>query len=559
MEELLRKAIGKALAEAGAEGVSFAVEWPTDLSHGDYATNAALAAAKPLGRNPRELADELARALKEALKDSVESVETAGPGFINFTLARPVVAGMIQQAGALAGDWGRGADIEGKRYSIEYSCPNPFKEMHIGHLMNTVIGEAISRIVENGGATVIRDTYGGDVGPHVAKTLWALRKKGAGLPGSAKEVGDAYEHGARAYEESEEAKVEIDALNSELYTALATPHAARTSEQAELLELWRAGRDQALEAFREIYRLVGSTFDYFLFESETTPIGLEVVADGLARGVFEESEGAIVYKGEKKGLHTLVFITSRGTPTYEAKEVGLAFMREERIPNDQVCILTGMEQVGHFQVFLAALEDIAPLVAQKTTHVPHGLLQLTTGKMASRKGNVITAAGLLSELIAKAAERNEDPLIAEQVGVAALKYMVLRAAPGSNVIFDPEKSLSLDGDSGPYLQYALVRARKILSYAKDDAIGQEVPAEPYDIERLIIHFPEVCAEALREKAPHKIAQYLTKLAGEWNSFYASEQVLGSTEEAYKQRVARAFATTMENGLLLLAIPAPERM
>ncbi len=549
MEETLRTAVQKALADAGASDTSFAIEWPTDFAHGDYSTNAAMAAAKALGKNPKELASELATSLKESLGETVESVTVAGPGFINFTLARPVISGIVKEAAALGSEWGRGAELEGKRYSIEYSCPNPFKEMHIGHLMSTVIGEALSRVIENEGATVIRDSYGGDVGPHVAKAVWALQKKGITEPANAKEVGDAYAHGSRAYEESEEAKTEIDALNRAIYVG----------NDRDLMELWRKGREVCLEEFKEIYKVLDTHFDYFFFESETAVPGMEVVKDGLARGVFEESQGAIIYNGEKKGLHTLVFVTSQGNPTYEAKEVGLAFLIEERVPSDVRYILTAAEQVGHFAVVKAALEDIGPLVAAKTSHVPHGFLRLTTGKMSSREGSVITATDLIADIIKVARERNEDSLIAQAVAIGAIKYMILRQAAGGDIIFDVDKSLSLEGDSGPYLQYALVRARKILSYAPEKLLDAEAPATPYTLERLIVRFPEVARQAAADHAPHAITQYLTKLAGEWNSFYASEQVLGSDGEAYKLVLAKAFATTMENGLRMLAIPAPERM
>ncbi|MEK7510859.1 MAG: arginine--tRNA ligase [Patescibacteria group bacterium] len=557
MEERIREAVRSALQELGAGEISFVVEWPGELSHGDFATNAALAASKELGRNPREIAEALVPLVQEALGDLALKVEAAGPGFVNITLAASAVTKVIDVA-ATESEWGQGNTNTGIRAVVEYSCPNPFKEMHIGHLMSTVIGEAVSRLIEASGATVIRDSYGGDVGPHVAKAIWALKKKEITEPATVKEVGDAYAQGSRAYEESEEAKQEIDDLNVRLYETLAKDPTEHTAEERELFEIWRKGRDVALDGFKNIYTVLGTNFDYFLFESETAPIGLSVVKDELARGVFEESDGAIIYRGEKKGFHTLVFITSRGTPTYEAKDVGLAFLKEERIPNDRSYILTGAEQVGHFQVFLAALEDIAPAVAKKMLHVPHGLLTLTTGKMSSREGNVITAAGIIEEVIKKAGEKNEDPLVAEQVAIGALKYMILRAAPGSNIIFDPEKSLSLEGDSGPYLQYALVRAKKILTY-EAGAGGDQEPETPYEIERLIIRFPEVVRRASEERAPQQLTQYLTQLASAWNSFYASEQVLGSEEEAYKLRVARAFATTMQNGLTVLGIPTPERM
>jgi arginyl-tRNA synthetase len=545
MEDRIRQAVSEELARMGAQGVSFAVERPGDMAHGDYATNAALAAGKQLGRNPRELAEELADALRERLGADASSVSVAGPGFVNVMLSHEAVSRVIESAADES--WGRGTANDGKRIMAEYTDPNPFKEMHIGHLMSNVIGESIARLTEFSGATVMRANFQGDVGPHVAKAVWALRKKGITDPGTAKEIGDANAHGSRAYEESAEAKAEIDAINTAIYEGTDEP----------LMELWRKGRDVSLQAFEDLYRILGTKFEYYFFESETAGIGMDIVREHVG-SVFTESEGAVIYEGEKKGLHTLVFVTSRGTPTYETKDIGLAFAKEEAWPSDLSIVLTAAEQIGHFKVILAALEDIAPALAHKTVHVPHGFLRLSTGKMSSREGNVVTATSLVKDVTEKTLEKSEDPLIAGQVALAAIKYSILRQSAGSDIIFDFDKSLSLEGDSGPYLQYALVRAKKILSYANTDA-GNEQPAEPYRIERLMLHFPDVVARAERERAPHHVAQFLTELAAAWNSFYASEQVLGSPEEAYKQRMARAFARTMQNGLWLLGIAAPEKM
>lgn len=565
MEEQIRKEIRAALERFGAKDVAFVVERPTDSVHGDYATNAALAAAKQLGKNPRSLADELARHLIDSLGDSVAShVSVAGPGFVNITLSREAVTLAVAEAAApsfapatqgaseghsRATNWGKGDAQKGRRVIVEYTDPNPFKEMHIGHLMSNVIGESLARLIESEGAAVVCANYQGDVGPHVAKAIWGLRKAGITEPSTAQELGEAYAAGSRAYEESPGAKAEIDELNQDIYK----------KTDAALMEEWRKGRDVSLAAFELLYKILGTHFDYYFFESETAESGTRIVRDGLNKGVFEESEGAVIYRGEKKGLHTLVFITSRGTPTYEAKDIGLAFLKEERVQTDRSIIVTAAEQIGHFKVFLAALREMAPTIAAKTTHVPHGFLRLTSGKMSSREGNVITAAGLIDDIIKKALVKNPDPLVAEQVALGAIKYMVLRQAPGSDIIFDPEKSLSLDGDSGPYLQYALVRAKKILTYASTNENGAQEPRAPYALERLIVHFPDVVARAADSLAPNILTTYLTELASAWNSFYATEQVLGSPEEAYKQRVARAFANTMTNGLSLLGIPAPERM
>lgn len=550
MEDRIRKAVSEYLAGAGAADVSFVVERPGEAAHGDYTTNAALVAAKQLNKNPREIGDELARHLVDSLGATVAShVSIAGPGFVNITLAREAVVLAVAEADAKGTEWGKGRVDAEQRVMVEYTDPNPFKEMHIGHLMSNVIGESLARLTENEGAKVVRANYQGDVGPHVAKAIWGLRKAGIMEPSTARELGEAYAEGSRAYEDSLGAKAEIDALNQAIYAG--TDHALR--------EEWRKGRDVSLAAFEHIYKVLGTHFDYYFFESETAESGTRIVQDGLNKGVFEESEGAIIYRGEKQGLHTLVFITSKGTPTYEAKDIGLAFLKEERAQTDRSIIVTAAEQIGHFKVVLAALGEIAPLIAKKTTHVPHGFLRLTTGKMSSREGNVITATELIEDIIKKASEKNPDPVIAEQVAIGAIKYMVLRQSPGSDIIFDPEKSLSLEGDSGPYLQYALVRAKKILSYESEDENGTVVPHAPYPIERLILHFPEVAARAAATLAPNLLVTYLTELASAWNAFYATEQVLGSPEEAYKQRIVRAFMNTMTNGLALLGIPAPEKM
>lgn len=559
MEARIRTATEEALSALGAEGVSFAVEWPADMSHGDYAVNAALAGAKTLGRSPRDLAEELASHMRASLTGFAETVTVAGPGFINVKLSPKAVAESLVAAYAHGGAWGHGVARGNQTVVFEYSCPNPFKEMHIGHLMSTVIGEAFTRIIEGQGARVVRDTYGGDVGPHVAKALWALTQRGITEAATSTELGEAYAHGSRSYEESEKAKSEIDALNTALYIAIAKEDTAHTEEERALLEMWRHGRELSYEGHKSVWKMLGTTFDYIIHESESTPIGMRIVTDGLAQGVFEESEGAVIYKGEKKGLHTLVFITSRGNPTYETKDVGLAFLKEERIaPFEYSYIMTASEQVGHFAVFLAALEDMAPLLAQKTKHVPHGFLRLTTGKMSSRDGNVITAREFMLDLIERASVRNPDPLIAQQVAVAAAKYLILRQAPGGDIIFDPEKSLSLEGDSGPYLQYALVRAKSILSQAAD-GIGNTETYAGETLARLIARFPEVTARAEVLQAPHALTQYLTQLAGEWNSFYARERILGSADEADKVVLVRAFVTTLENGLRFLGIPTPEKL
>ncbi|MDB5265325.1 MAG: argS [Parcubacteria group bacterium] len=558
MEERIRGIVQKKLAELGAGEVNFAVEWPADPSHGDFAINAGLAASKVLGISPKEVAEQLVPALQDALGEDASRIEVAGPGFINITLSPQAVGATLEEAKGEG--WGKSDARAGARIMIEYSNPNPFKEMHIGHLMSTIIGESVSRLMESSGATVLRDTYGGDVGPHVAKAIWGLRDSGSLETATSEDIGKAYAHGSRAYEESEKAKAEIDALNTEIYVMNEKDSASLVGEERTLHDAWLHGREVSLAAYRTLWARLGTKFDYTIFESEVTPIGMRIVKDELANGVFEESEGAVIYKGEKKGLHTLVFITSRGTPTYEAKDIGLAFWKEEHVQPDQVFIVTAAEQIGHFVILLAALADFAPQLSSKMAHIAHGFLKLTTGKMSSREGNVIKAEELIRDVIERASEKNEDPLIAEQVALGAIKYMILRQSAGGDIIFDMEKSLSLEGDSGPYLQYALVRANSILAAsevkpAASPAFANDIPL----LARLITRFPEIVRRAEVLRAPHILTTYLTQLASAWNSFYMTGKIIGSIDEANTLALVSAFTTTMQNGLALLAIPAPEKM
>ena len=528
MEERIQKVIGRADAVVRRPLSAF----------GDYAVFGGVEA------------EVIAEKVRRELGGSIAKVEVV-KGFVNITLAREAVTFVVAEADARGSEWGKGTAENGKRTIVEYSNPNAFKEMHVGHLVGTVIGEAVSRLIENSGAKVARDTFGGDIGPNVAKALWGLRKNSISEPTTANEIGAAYAEGASAYESDPKAKEEIDALNQQIYTG---------TDRA-LMELWRKGRDISVEEFRRIWKLFGTHFDFEFFDSDTTETGVRIVHDGLAKGIFQKSDGAIIYNGEKKGVHTMVFITSHNTPTYEAKDIGLAFLKEERWPSDRAIIVTGNEQTGRFKTILAALGEVAPLLAAKTKHLATGFLRLASGKMSSREGNVITAARFIQNVIERAFVRNADSLIAEQVAIGAIKYMILRQAPGSDIIFDEEKSLSLEGDSGPYLQYALVRARSVIEKApttKHEA-PNKIPETPYQLERLIIHFPEVTARAARELAPNLLVNYLTELSSEWNSFYAKERIIGVEDETHKLLVARAFVSTMTNGLTLLGIPIPEKM
>lgn len=533
------------------------LEHPADSTHGDYASNIAMVLGKEAGKSPRELAEAIVA--HAVLPPEIAELSVAGPGFINVRVSRTHLRDMVRTILKEGTQWGANESEKGKHVLVEHTQPNPFKPFHIGHLMSNTIGESIARLYEFAGAEVRRANYQGDVGLHVAKTLWGLLTL-KGNPHSIEDLGNAYVLGNREYEDNPAAKHEIVAYNKMVYE-----HAE------EISELYKTGREVSLEHFEELYRMLGTKFDYYFFESESQKPGRALVKEGLAQGVFEESDGAVVFRGEWHGLHTRVFMTREGLPTYEAKELGLAQLKGEKWPFDISITTTAVEQAEYFKVVFTALALLRPELAGKFTHIPHGMMVLTTGKMSSRKGNVITGESLLTDMRdearAKVAERNltdeEKESIASDVAVAAIKYSVLKQKAGKNITFDPERSLSLEGDSGPYLQYAYTRATSVLRKAEAEGVRASADLAPQEVttcERLLHRFPEVVARAQKEHEPHHVTTYLIDLAALFNQWYAAEKILdGSLTAPYKLAVTQAVAHTLKNGLNLLGIRAPEKM
>ncbi len=492
--------------------------------------------------------------------ESVERIEVAGPGFLNFYLRRDFFGEKITAARTNGETWGQNKSLIHEEVLVEYTSPNLFKPLHIGNLVGNIIGESVTRLFEYNGATVKRLNYPSDIGLTVAKAVWGL-KKTAGDPTDINALGEAYKVGNDAYEQDEIAKAEIVRVNESLYA----------EDDSELVALREQGIATSKTKLNAICKRLGTTFDAEIFESEAGPTGVEIVKKNVSK-VFDESDGAIVYRGEKAGLHTRVFLNSKGLPTYEAKDLGNFVKKQSLFPNWTTSIVvTGNEQTEYFKVLYAAIREVFIDVAEKKLeHIPTGFLTLTTGKMSSRKGNVLTGESLLAEMEEsareKAAESRTDNLeeLTEQVAVAALKYQILKQAVGTNIVFDKERALSFEGDSGPYLQYTHARIMSVLKKAAEAGVEPSTelpPPTPYAVEKLIYQFPEVIATALRERAPHHVTGYLTELASVFNSFYATETIADPSDKfaPYKAAVADAVRLTLKNGLFVLGIRAPERM
>ena len=550
----IKVALGKALAVVGidTDTKNIQLEFTGELKNGDFASSIALQHAKEAGMAPRELAEKILAVLSEM--EGVEKVDIAGPGFINFYLEPEVFADAIQEVTANPDRWGRNGAHEGKKIMVEYTDPNPFKEFHIGHLMSNAIGESIARLCEFTGADVKRANYQGDVGPHVAKAIWAIQKLGLDQ-NSAKDLGKAYAGGAAAYEHDEAAKPEIDRINAEVYDR----------SKPVVNSIYDAGRATSLKHFEEIYAMLGTKFDYYFFESETAPRGLKIVREHSE--VFEESDGAIVYKGDQDGLHTRVFITQKGLPTYETKDLGLAQLKNETWPFDTSITITAHEQTGYFAVVLAAMRRVLPEIAAKIRHVSHGMMRFAEGKMSSRTGNVITGESLLADVAEAAKERaaesraDNTEQLAKDIAVAAIKYQILKQSSGKNIVFDRARALSLEGDSGPYLQYTYARASQVLAKAAGEGIKPVVEraAAPIDLVRMMYRFPAVVERAADELEPHLVTNFLIEFAAAFNRWYAQVRIVDGADAPHKVAITNAARVTLWQGLYLLGIPAPEKM
>ena len=529
------------------------------MSHGDFSSNISMVHAKALKISPKVLAEKLVEECKKNLPADITSVEVAGPGFINFKVADSYFSKKILEVLKDAENFGKLASDKGKKVMVEYTDPNPFKIFHIGHLMANTIGESISRVVEFSGAKVIRACYQGDVGLHVAKTIWAILEDGE-YKNDIKYLGDMYVIGSTKYEDDEIAKKEIVEVNKKVFE----------KSDTEINKIYDAGRKLSLEYFDSIYKKLGTKFDEFFFESEVADDGIKIVKEFLKKGIFEESEGAVVFPGEKYGEHTRVFINSQGLPTYEAKELGLTDLKFKKYPDmTESVVITANEQNAYFKVLLAAIKAISPEKAEKMKHLSHGILRPSTGKMSSRKGNIVAAETLLEEFESLVDEKIKDREFSDaekaevrrEVAVAGLKYTILRQAIGGDVIYDPTKALSFEGDSGPYLQYAVVRARAVLAKTGGVKEVTVLPEKVETLEKLVLRFPEVIERARTEYAPHHIVTYLIELSSAFNSYYANNQIISEKDpvSAYRVALTKVFSDVMTNGLWVLGIQIPKKM
>ena len=526
---------------------------------GDYSTNVAMQLAGRLQRNPREVAEEVAGKLRDG--GVFSEVTIAGPGFINLRLSDSILRDLADRTPKLVN--------QGVSYVIEYSCPNAFKELHTGHLYNTIFGDILARMIERSGATVNRTSFGGDVGLHVAKCLWGMVAELGGMDVSrlntvedspfarATWISKCYVRGATAYEEAEETKQEIDQLNVTIYGF----HATNDKESA-IAKLYWETRQWSYDYFNAFYDLIKVDQMHYYPESETAPTGMGVVEEQLAKGNLKESDGAVVFEGdESKHLHTRVFVTSKGLPTYETKDIGVIWKEKSDYGFDKRILMTGNDQTEYMRVVFAAAETFRPELKGTMTHLTNGTVRFGDGsKMSSRLGNVASATGVVNIVREKVKELVKDESQVEAVTLGAIKYVFAKYRIGGDIAFDIEETVSLNGNSGPYLQYAHARAQSILRKASASA-ADDLPLD--DSERSLLRklgeYSEVVERSTIELTTHHICSYLYELAQVFNRFYEKSRIIGDEREAVRVPLVALYAQTLADGLNILGIEAPEQL
>ncbi len=569
ISEKITQSIRSALEKIGISyDGNITIEHPRELSHGDFATNIAMVLAKQEGKNPRELATAIAENINSV---DVESVEVAGPGFINIRLSSGFFTDELQHIINAADAYGWNQDWAGKKILLEHSSPNLFKPFHIGHMMNNTVGESLVRLCKTSGAEVSAISYPSDVSLGIGKAVWQLMEYGVDtlddLPTVSEKMaflGKCYSDGVKYFDENPEIESRVREITQDIYE-----HRDTSAYAA-----YKIGRDLNLQYFIQMTARLGSVFDGFIFESEAGLLGKELVRKHTP-GIYSESNGAIIFEPsqdalERNGsLHTRVFVNKDGNPTYEAKDTGLMQLKFERYNPDRSIFVTDDQQGPYFEVVKTAAREIDSRWYDKTIHKTHGRMQFKGQKMSSRLGNTPIVSDILDvvneEVYDRAGDRKLTADQADAISIAAIKYVVLRTQAGKNINFDPETSLSFEGDSGPYLQYTYARSQSMLRKASGLGINPNTVLpdgwEITDLERYMYRFPLVLKQSFADLAPHQVVTYVTELAQLFNSWYGNTKIVDVDDvtSPYKLALVQATAQIIKNGLWILGIDAPEEM
>ncbi len=537
-----------------------------DERHGDYQSNAAFRLGRRFRAAPRQVAERIAAALPD--HPAVARVEVAGPGFLNFTLSDDWLAGHLA---ALADDPHLGIRQREGTVVIDYSSPNVAKRMHVGHLRSTVIGNALDRMHRAAGYRVIADNHIGDWGTQFGKLIVAWRRWADPEVFERDPIAELQRLYVRFGIEAETER----SLEDEARAATAALQAG----DPECRALWKRFLEASLQEFEAIYRRLGVSFDVTLGESHYHDMLAGLVEDLLARGIAEESQGAVIIRfgpEDGKGLEDSPMLIRKadGAFLYATTDLATVRYRLDRWHPDRILYVTDSRQQLHFRQLFAACRKLGWDEAE-LIHVWFGTLVTPTGAMSTRQGNVINLRDLLDEAVRRARalvdEKSphlpdeERAEVAEALGIGAVRYADLSQNPQSKVVFEWDRMLAMDGNTAPYLVYSHARCRSLQRKGGVERPTVEGLAIGHPLERQLalhlVRYPEVFEAALASQRPNLVAEHLFGLANRFNRFYYELPVLKAEEPVRTARLALVEASrrVLSAGLDLLGIRALDRM
>lgn len=474
---------------------------------------------------------------------------------------------------------------------VEYSSPNTNKPLHLGHIRNNLLGYSLSRILEATGRKVVKVNLVNDRGIHICKSMLAWEKWGKGeTPESSgkkgdKLVGDFYVLFDKEYKK-ELAELKASGMSEEE----AGQNSSLMKEAREMLRKWEAGDPEVYQLWERMnawvyrgfditYRRLGVSFDKIYYESETYKLGKNLITSGLESGaLIRKEDGSVWADLSGEGLDSKLLLRSDGTSVYMTQDLGTAHQRFNEYHIDQHIYVVGNEQNYHFQVLKLVLLKLGYSWAEQIHHLSYGMVELPEGKMKSREGTVVDADDLMDEMLETAREMSDElgklsglteaekEDIYNRVGLAALKYFILKVDPKKNMTFNPAESIDFNGNTGPFIQYTYARIQSVLrkSVPSDPDRGKNYDLSEKEISliRTLYDFPSVLLSAGREFNPSLLANYLYELAREFNQFYHDHSIL-NVEDPDKKAIRLVLSSVcgkvLDSGMGLLGITMPERM
>ncbi len=543
-----------------------------DPSHGDLSCAIAFRLARDLRKPPKELAEEFVPAIRPEMKNApLFSNVSALNGYINLSFSQEYFNSALKEITQKEMNFGTHDFGKSKKAIVEYSSPNIGKPMHIGHIRSTILGDAIAKVMGVCGYSVIETNYLCESGLQTAKLLLALQLFGKAKVETEKDLLELYVKIHKELEAKPELKKQADELVKQM--ELGSP---------EVLKQLSKVRKLSTKPFDTNYALLGVEFKEQVFDSDYVLEGKKLVDEALGKDVaFRDAHGEIVANLEAIGLPNLIVLRSNGTSLYSTRDLGLAERDYRKYKFDKRVYVTASDQNLHFKQVFAILKALNKPYAENLTHIGFGLISLEEGKLSTRIGRVILLEEVLNDAVAVAFEEvrkrqqyseNDAREIAKKVGIAAMKYSVLKVSAEKDIKFSFKDAVRFDGNTASYLQYTAVRARNILRKAKaekDKTLKSKNIQTKYEFKeeekyliRLLSQYPQTLAHACNNLSPYIICDYLFKLALQFSTFYDKCPVLKAESIEARDarlRIVNSLGITIENGLKTLGINVPSKM